>query len=155
MAPRYRLQHSIGRKSSSVTTGTRMFIDQRADGRSAWAKRWNDLVLRHASDLGGYGTLSEAEISICKRAATLETQLEKWEGEKSTGMPVNIELYGKNAGRLCRLLEMVGIKRLARPVDPTSDLARGIEAYAQKPVDDDALNICNQMIAYIERWYRS
>ena len=103
MTPRP-LKRCIGYNSSLVTKGRRMFVDPLADGRSAWSRRWNDIVLLHAADLGGYETLSEAQISICKRVATLETQLESWEGHMSAGMPVNIELYGKLAGRLCRLL---------------------------------------------------
>jgi len=39
--------------------------------------------------------------------------------------------------RLCRLLELVGIKRLARPVDPLSDLAKASDGTAAKPADDD------------------
>jgi len=38
------------------------------------------------------------------------------------------------------LLELIGIQRLARPIDPLSDLATGLEAYAQKPIDDDEPN---------------
>jgi len=114
MATRYRLQHSVGRKASSVTTGTRMFIDSHADGRSAWARRWNDLVLMHAADLGGFDMLSEAQISIYKRAATLECELESMEGRKSAGMPVDIEVYGRISGRLCRLLELIGIRRATK-----------------------------------------
>jgi hypothetical protein len=90
----FRLQRRIGGYASPVTGGKRVFLDSLADGRSAWARRWRDIVLLHTADLGGYETLSEAQISLCKRAATLETQLESWEGQMSTGQPVDIELYG-------------------------------------------------------------
>jgi hypothetical protein len=121
-----------------VTKGTRMFVDPLADGRSAWARRWNDLVLMHASDLGGYETLSEAQISICKRVATLECELESMEGRKSAGMPVDIEVYGRISGRLCRLLELIGIRRLTKPLDPLSEFAKAVEGYAAAPIDDDS-----------------
>jgi len=114
-----------------------MFADPLADGRTVWAKRWNDLVLLHASDLGGFGMVSEAQLSVCKRCATLETMLEKWEGEMSIGQPVDADAYGRVAGRLARLFELIGIKRIARPVDPMGALAKSLEAYAQKPIDDD------------------
>ena len=137
-APRYRIQRHIGGgKPSKVTSGTRMFVDSLADGRSAWARRWNDLVLTHASDLGGYEMLSEAQISICKRVATLECELESMEGRKSAGMPIEIEVYGRISGRLCRMLELIGIKRLTKPLDPLSESAKAIEAHAAAPVDDD------------------
>jgi hypothetical protein len=41
------------------------------DGRSAWARRWNDLIFAHASDLGGPEALSEAQTSICRRVGVL------------------------------------------------------------------------------------
>ena len=114
-----------------------MFVDSLADGRSAWAKRWNDLVLMHASDLGGYDIISEAQISICKRVATIECELEAMEGRKSASIPVDIELYARLSGRLCRMLELIGIKRRVQPLDPLGELAKAVEGYAQKPVDDD------------------
>jgi len=113
-----------------------MFADI-GDGRTVWARRWNDLVLAHASDLGGYETLSEAQVSICKRAAAIECQLEKWEGEMSASIPVDIEAYARLASRLCRLFEMIGIRRRATPLDPLSELAKAVEGYAVAPVDDD------------------
>jgi hypothetical protein len=118
---------------SKVTTGRRAFVE--GDGRSPWAMRWSDLIFAHANDLGG--TLSEAQISICRRAAALECELEAMEGRMSTGQPIEIELYGRLASRLCRLFEIIGIKRLARPIDPLSDLAKALEAYPAKAIDDD------------------
>jgi hypothetical protein len=42
------------------------------DGRSAWGRRWRDLILSHANDLGGIELLSEAQISICRRVSAME-----------------------------------------------------------------------------------
>ena len=64
----------------------------------------------------------------------MECELEAMEGRMSAGMPVDIELYGRLAGRLCRFLELIGIQRLTKPVDPLNDLAKAFEA---KPIDDD------------------
>jgi hypothetical protein len=60
------------------------------DGRTAWAKRWNDLVLTHANDLGGFDMLSEAQLSICRRAAAIECELESMEGKMSTGQLIGL-----------------------------------------------------------------
>ena len=131
---KFRYRNSIGRpcigqvtKVSQVTAGKRMFVEL-GDGRSAWARRWSDLILAHANDLGGLDMLSEAQISICKRAATLECELESMEGRKSAGLPVDIEVYGRLTGRLCRMLELVGIRRVTKPVDALADLAKGFAA---------------------------
>jgi glycine/D-amino acid oxidase-like deaminating enzyme len=75
--------------------------------------------------------------AICRRAAALECELEAMEGRMSTGQPIEIELYGRLASRLCRLFEIIGIKRLARPIDPLSDVAKALEAYPAKAIDDD------------------
>lgn len=138
MAPRYRLQHSLSRKPSSVTNGTRMFVDPLADGRTVWARRWNDLVLTHANDLGGFDMLSEAQLSICRRASAIECELEAMEGRMAQGQPLDVGAYARLTGCLARLLELVGIRRLARPIDPTSELAKALQAYPVPPVDEDA-----------------
>src|SRR5262245_26124774 len=102
-----------GRRSSKVTTGRNLFVEG-GDGRSAWARRWNDLIFAHASDLGGLETLSEAQISICRRASAIECELEAMEGRISAGQPVDTEVYGRLAGRLCRSTQ-VGAKRSGKP----------------------------------------
>ncbi len=132
MVTSYQLQRRIGHNSSRVTKGKQMFVEL-GDTRSAWARRWNDLVLRHASDLGGYDMLSEAQISICRRAATLECELESMEGRKSAGMPIEIEVYGRLAGRLRRMLELIGTK----PPDALTELAKAFEGYPPTPPPND------------------
>jgi hypothetical protein len=46
--------------------------------------------------------------------------------------------YARLTGRLCRLLELIGVKRLTKPLDPTSELTKSLEDYAGMPVDDDS-----------------
>ena len=113
-----------------------MFVEL-GDARTVWARRWADLILAHANDLGGLEMLSEAQISICRRAAALECELEAMEGRMSAGQPIEIELYGRLTSRLCRLLDPIGIQRLAKPIDPLSDLAKDLEAYPARAIDDD------------------
>jgi hypothetical protein len=132
----FRLQRRIGGYASPVTSGKRLFVDPLADGRSAWARRWNDLVLRHAADLGGYETLSEAQISICKRAAAIECQLESLEAKMSASEAIDLAVYARLTGVLCRLFELVGIKGQAR-LDPQAELARALAGYPATVVDDD------------------
>ena len=132
------LYHLQGRLGSKVTTGNRVFV-QAGDGRSAWTHRWKDLVASHASDLGGEG-LSEAQISICRRAAATEIALEQIEARMSEGQQIDLDQYGRLTGRLCRILELVGVKRLTRPIDPLSEFARAFEGHAAAPIDDDEPN---------------
>jgi hypothetical protein len=113
-----------------------MFMDL-GDARSAWARRWSDLIAAHARDIGGAETLSEAQISICRRAAAVELELEAMEGRMSVSQPIDITVYARLAGVLCRLFELVGVKGRAKPLDPQSELIRTMARYASEPDEDD------------------
>jgi hypothetical protein len=106
-----------------------------AETRSAWAIRWKDRILAHVADLGDQEGLSEAQISICRRASAIECELEAMEGRMSAGEPIDIAVYARLTGCLCRLLELVGVKRLSKPLDPMSELTKALEGYAGMPVD--------------------
>jgi hypothetical protein len=84
------------------------------------------------ADLGGEATVSEAERSICRRAATLTVELERMEfGFATAGaaLPEQLDLYQRTANSLRRLLEAVGLKRVPRDVTPTlDDIARELAA---------------------------
>jgi hypothetical protein len=99
---RIRIVHNSGRNPnqvSQVTTGKRCFVDI-GDGRSAWAKRWGDLILAHANDLGGLEMLSEAQLSICRRASAIECELEAMEGRMSASQVIDIAVYARLTGVL-------------------------------------------------------
>jgi hypothetical protein len=89
-----------------------------ADGRSTWAKRYREICAAHCSDLGGFENLSQAELAIIKRAATLQVELEAQEAALANGeAPKSFSLveFAQVSNGLRRLLETVGIKRV--PVD--------------------------------------
>jgi hypothetical protein len=96
---------------SAVTNGHRVFVE--GDGNSAWARRYKDLCAAHASDMGGREVLSEAQISLIKRTAAIELELEQAE---SMGQQIDLDQYTRAAGHLRRLLETLGVERRARPV---------------------------------------
>ena len=102
---------------SRVTNGSRSFVE--GDGKSVWARRHRDLVELHAADLGGPALLSEAQVSLCRRAATLEVQLEALEGQLSLGEEINIDVYSRVVGHLRRVLETLGIERRSKDVTPS------------------------------------
>jgi hypothetical protein len=92
------------------------------DGRSTWVRRLRDLIALHLSDLGGDDAVSEAERSICRRAATLTVELERMElGFATAGeaRPDQLDLYQRTANSLRRLLESVGLERRARNITPS------------------------------------
>jgi hypothetical protein len=116
------------RKSSAVSSGRRMFVQ--GDSSSAWSRRYRDIVSAHAADLGGRPVLSEAEISLIKRASTLEIECEQMEGQLSMGQGIDLDLYQRTANSMRRILESLGLKRVARDVTNFGDLLRQDRAIA-------------------------
>jgi hypothetical protein len=103
---------------SKVTNGRRVFAIG-GDGRGAWTRRWRDLHDAHIADLGGLAAgLSEAQISLCRRSAALEVELEQLEAKMSLGEAKieDLDLYNRLSGNLRRILESLGLERRARPV---------------------------------------
>ena len=98
------------------------------DGRGAWTRRWKDLVEAHTNDCGGASRLTEAKLSLCRRAATLTVQLERQEAAMSTGADVDLASYAMVAGHLRRILETLGLGRAMKPVPTVRDLLAEHEA---------------------------
>lgn len=115
---------------SAITNGRRLFID--IDGRSAWHRRYRDLLQLHLNDLGGADQTSEFERSIVRRAVTLTTQLEcletKFAANDGEATPQQLEVYQRCANTLRRLLESLGLQRRPRDVTPSLREYLGREA---------------------------
>jgi len=105
------------RKLSGVSTGRRLFVE--GDGNSAWSRRYRDLIAGHISDLGGPSALSEAQISLIKRASAIETELEQLEGKLSQGEEINLDEFTRAASHLRRIYETIGLERQARDITPS------------------------------------
>lgn len=101
-----------------VGNGTSLHAE--GDGRGLWARRFREVVAAHTSDLGlPAEALSEAKRSLIRRIATLEIELEKFEGILARGGEVNIDIYSRVSGQLRRMLETIGLERVARDVTPS------------------------------------
>jgi hypothetical protein len=109
------------RPRSAVTSGRRLLIG--GDPNSAWSRRYRDLVTRHIGDLGGPDQLSEAQLSLVRRAAALACELESQEARMSQGVQVNLDSFGRAASHLRRIYESLGLKRQQRDVTPGSALS--------------------------------
>jgi hypothetical protein len=105
----------VGRRArSQATSGRRVFVD--GDGNSRWARRYRDLIAAHVADLGGADILSEAQLSLIKRASAIELELEQAEGKLSMGEAVDLDSFTRAASHLRRLFETLGLDRKARDV---------------------------------------
>jgi hypothetical protein len=120
------------RPRSAVTSGRKLLIG--GDPNSAWSRRYRDLVVRHISDLGGRDMLSEAQLSLVRRAAALACELEQMEARMSQGEAVDIDRFGRAAGHLRRILESLGLKRQPRKVLTLREQLE-LEAEAEEEAD--------------------
>ena len=88
-------------------------------------RRAKDVIAAHLSDVPDP---SAAELSLIRRAATLTVELERLEATfalAGEADPATLDLYGRTAGNLRRLLEAVGLQRRSRDVTPSlSDILR-------------------------------
>jgi len=113
----------LSRVRSALTNGSTLFLGD-VDERLPFCRRLRDLQRAYESDAGGADTLSEAQRTILRRSAMLELQLEIMEsrfaangGEASA---TQLEIYGRAASTLRRLLESVGLHQGRKTRDVTS-----------------------------------
>ncbi|MGJ0510342.1 MAG: hypothetical protein ACR652_25125 [Methylocystis sp.] len=113
------------RARTPIANGTRLIM---ADGRSLWAKRFTEICSAHCADLGGFDNLSQAELAIIKRAATLQVELEALETRLANGEgKIDLVAFAQISNGMRRLLETVGIRR--RPRDCTPNLAEIVASH--------------------------
>jgi hypothetical protein len=105
------------RPRSAITSGRKLFVQ--GDPNSAWSRRYYDLCTGHISDLGGRDMLSEAQLSLIRRASAIECELERLDAALSLGEAVDLDSYGRATSHLRRLFETLGLKRQPRTVEPS------------------------------------
>jgi hypothetical protein len=116
----------VKRVRSRVTNGSKLWLPG-TDGRSPVASRARDILTQLFADLGGFDTLSEAQIQLCRRAAMISIRCEEMEAESVSGQRIDLDLYGKLTDRLGRCLQRLGIKRVPRDVELTPSVSDYIE----------------------------
>ena len=104
------------RPRSAVTSGRAMFVN--GDPNSAWARRFHDLAVAHASDLGGADRLSSSQLSLICRCAAIQCEIERLEAKLSRGELVDLDVFTRTASHLRRIFETLGIERRPRNVTP-------------------------------------
>jgi hypothetical protein len=121
---RKRTTVSLAAFRSAVTNGSSVLLN--VDGRSAWMRRFRDLIAAHEADLGGRDVLSEGQRAIIRRAALLQCQLELMEGrfaQNDSGevSVKSLEAYQRSSSTMRRLLESLGLHegRKARNITPS------------------------------------
>jgi hypothetical protein len=104
------------RPFSAVTSGRKLLL--KGDVNSAWARRYRDVIASLTGDLGGREMIGEAKAALIRDCAALEIVLEKMRGRMSEGHNVDAKAYARIAAHRRRLLETLGLERVARDVTP-------------------------------------
>lgn len=104
---------------SRVTNGTELLPG--LEGRSLLARRFRDLIAQHTMDLGGESNVSQAQLSLIRRAAALTVELERWEtrfADDDGAKPLALDQYQRCLNSLRRVLESLGLERKSRDITP-------------------------------------
>lgn len=96
---------------SRVTNGSKLVAG--VDGRSAEARRYKDVAMSLADDLGGAAGLTEAQRALVRQAAAMIVQSEKLQGAMLRGEEVSDEQMTRVANSLARTLSRLGIRKRA------------------------------------------
>lgn len=101
-----------------VTTGKQLFLE-RVDERSLIARRYREVLGSVVSDLGGTDAMSEAELILARRAASLVVVAEQYESRMAEGGKLDLDSYMPVVNTLMRLLSTLGLKRRPKQVGPS------------------------------------
>jgi hypothetical protein len=104
---------------SRVTNGSKMIAN--VDGRTAEARRYRDLVISFADDLGGVDKLTEADKALCRQAAASVVAGERLQTEILSGRDVDLEQLSRMMNITTRLLGRLRTRH--KPAKSTSPLA--------------------------------
>jgi predicted ABC-type transport system involved in lysophospholipase L1 biosynthesis ATPase subunit len=104
---------------SRITNGKQMLAG--IDGRSAEARRYRDLAMSFADDLGGAACLTEAQRALVFQAASLVVQSEALNGAMIRGELVDVEQQTRVANALGRTLNRLGIRKRVSPAPTIAD----------------------------------
>jgi hypothetical protein len=92
----------LSKGRSKISNGTRLL--QNVDGRSAYARRFRDLVVAFEAEVGGTGTLTELERGLVRQAAALSLKTEQMQEAIVRGETVNSDTLIRLSGEARRLL---------------------------------------------------
>src|SRR3954452_7229229 len=112
MLDRSRLRVAKACARSTITNGTDLLPN--IDGRSLIARRYRDVLTALAQDQGGAHRLSEARLQLCRRFAAAAVLAEDLEAQLVRGERVDLRDHALLSSTLVRLVERIGIDRVAR-----------------------------------------
>ena len=107
-------------RSRSAATNNPLLL-QGVGGNSEHGRRFRDLVISFADDLGGVAKLTEADKALCRQAAASVVAGERLQTEIVSGRDVDLEQLSRMMNITTRLLGRLRTRR--KPAKATSPLA--------------------------------
>src|SRR5580693_3819960 len=104
----------------SATTNDPLLL-RGVDGRSMIARRYRDVAIALADDLGGQDKLSEPTKILVRQAAALTVQVEALQSKIVACEDIDLDQLTRLSNVLGRTLQRLGLKKA--PTKPTSPLA--------------------------------
>jgi hypothetical protein len=120
------------RPRSAITSGRELFVG--GNSTSAWSRRFHDLLLGHIHDCSagqGPNALSDAQLCLIRRAASIECELERLDALLSCGKEIDMDAYARISGHLRRMWETLGLERKQKNVN-------AMDAYLARKRKQDA-----------------
>jgi hypothetical protein len=94
----------------SAVTNDPLFL-RGVDGRSMVARRYRDIAIALADDLGGQDRISEPSKILVRQAAALTVQVEVLQSKIVAGEDVNLEQLTRLSNVLGRTLQRLGLRK--------------------------------------------
>jgi hypothetical protein len=95
------------------------------DGRSTIARRYRDIAIALADDLGGQDKLNEATKVLVRQAAALTVQVENLQTKIVAGKDVDLEQLTRLTNVLGRTLHRLGLRKPADRPRRLADVLNG------------------------------
>jgi hypothetical protein len=102
-----------------MSNGTRLLAG--IDGRSSEARRYRDLAMAFADDLGGADKLGEADKALVRQCAATVTASERLQARIINGDAVDLEQATRLSNATSRLLKQLAVRTKARATQQAAE----------------------------------
>jgi hypothetical protein len=123
----YRPQRGDKRYSKARVSNGNGPVLPGCDGRSILARRYKDIAGQIIADCGGLDRLSESRLQLIRRFAAAACLAEQMEARLASGKEINVSEHSLLCSTLTRLVQRIGINRVAKTVTSLSDILRSGE----------------------------
>lgn len=113
-------QIDSGKRANRRTVSTECHYLPNVDQRTSAARRYRDLAMAYADELGGEAKLSEVDKALVRQAAALVVRSEEMQGALIRGDGINDEQLTRLTNAATRALQ--ALRRKAKPKADAPDL---------------------------------